>query len=67
MTEIIPNKPDEFDRLSPPQINGLALAVGESAKEVAAKVRATPQTVSLWMKQDFRFALWLFKKEALDA
>jgi hypothetical protein len=29
----------------------------------------TPQTVSLWLNhdQDFRHALWLFKKDALDA
>jgi hypothetical protein len=70
MTEIIPNKPDVFDRLSPAQINSLALlAAGEPAKEVAAKVDVTPQTVSLWMNhdQDFRHALWLFKKQALDA
>jgi len=48
MTEIIPNKPDVFDRLSSAQINSLALlAAGEPAKEVAATVGVTPQTVSL--------------------
>jgi hypothetical protein len=64
-----PNKPDVFDRLSPAQVNGLPLlASGEPAKEVAAKVGVTAQTVSLWVNhdEDFRHALWLLKKEALD-
>jgi hypothetical protein len=70
MTKMFPNKPDVFDRLPPAQINSLTLlAAGERAKEVAAKVDVTPQTISLWMNhdQDFRYALWLFKNEALDA
>lgn len=70
MSKIIPNKPDVFDQLSPAQINSVKLlAAGKRAKEVAAKVDVTPQTVSLWMNHDqnFRLALWLYKKEALDA
>lgn len=69
MTGINPNKPDVFDRLSVPQIDALTLlAGGESAKDAAAKVGVTPQTISVWLNhdEDFRHALWLLKKESLD-
>ena len=65
-----PKKPDLFDRLSAAQITSLPLlAAGQLAKEVAAKVDVTPQTISQWMNhdEDFRLALWRFRQEALDA
>lgn len=70
MPAINPKKPDVFDRLSPAQINSIKLlTAGERAKDVAAKVDVTPQTISLWMNHDeeFRLALWWYRKEALDA
>jgi len=70
VTVINQNRPEVFDLLTPAQLQSLPLlAAGEPAKEVATKVDVTPQTVSLWMNhdQDFRHALWLFRKQALDA
>jgi hypothetical protein len=65
-----PNKSDVLDMLSPQQSIALPmLAAGESAKAVAEKLDVTPQTISQWLNHDdqFRYALWLVKKEALDA
>jgi hypothetical protein len=64
------NRPEVLDLLTPAQLQSLPLlASGQPAKEVASKVGVTPQTVSLWLNhdQEFRHALWLFKKDALDA
>jgi hypothetical protein len=64
------NKPEVFDLLSPQQINSLPmLAAGDPAKLVAEKIGITPQTISLWLNHDadFRHALLLLKKDALDA
>jgi hypothetical protein len=64
------NKSDVSERLSPQQIESLVLlAASVPAKEVAAKVGVTPQTISVWLNHDgdFRHALWVLKKEALDA
>lgn len=70
MSERHPKKPEVFDLLTPSQLQSLPLlATGEPAKDVAAQVGVTPQTISLWLNhdQEFRHALWLFKKDALDA
>jgi hypothetical protein len=39
------------------------------AKDVALKIGVTPQTVSQWVNYDevFRYALWILRKEVLDA
>jgi hypothetical protein len=70
MTRRNRNRPEVFDLLTPVQLQSLPLLVsGQPAKDVAATVGVTPQTVSQWLNhdQEFRHALWLFKNDALDA
>lgn len=70
MTRRNHHRPEVFDLLTTAQIKSLPLlSAGEPATQVAAAIGVTPQTISLWLNhdQEFRHALWLFKKDALDA